>query len=145
LTLREGAEMRNCEQRNPTPESREASAMFAEPDGERRSAVRFQLQATVVLEWTDLSGLKRESVGQTRDISIFGAFVICAVRPPSETIVSLEVELPPLERNALRRLRLKASGRVTRNPENGEGVGIAMGARFSLQEVVPASTRAGLR
>jgi hypothetical protein len=132
--------MRDCENKNPKPESREASPIVAEGNLERRRAVRFQLQAPVVLEWNDLSGLKRESAGQIRDISIFGAFVICGDKPPSDAFVSLDVQLPPLEKNAVQRLRLKASGKVARTAENGEGVGVAMSARFSLQEVAPASS-----
>lgn len=111
---------------------------------ERRRAVRFQLQAPVILQWTDLSGFKQESVGRTRDISIFGAFVICGLMPPSETLVSLEVHLPPLERNTLQRLVLKASGKVARASENEQGFGIALGARFLLWDVVPASSMVGL-
>jgi hypothetical protein len=139
----ESAQMRNCERKDLKLERKEASATIAGGDVERR-AVRFQLQVPVILEWTDLSGSKQESVGRTRDISIFGAFVICGAALPRETLVSLEVQLPPLERNTLQRLLLKASGKVTRASENEKGLGIALSGTFSLQEVLPASSAASL-
>jgi hypothetical protein len=136
--------MRNWEQKNLELESREATAIIARGGLERRRVVRFQLQAPVILEWIDFSGFRQESVGRTCDISIFGAFVTCGVTPPRETLVSLEVQLPSLERNTFQGLRLKASGKVTRAGENEEGIGIAVSARFLLQEAVPECGLAGL-
>lgn len=136
--------MHNCEQKKLKPQSREVLGTIAGGEVERRGAVRFQLQAAVLLEWIDFSGAKQKGVGRTRDVSIFGAFVTCGVKPPSGTFVSLEVQLPPLERNTLQRLQLKASGKVTRSSEDGEGVGIALSARFSLEEGIPAASLAGL-
>jgi len=119
-------------------------ASLREEPLDRRGVVRFQLQVPVILQWIGFSGAKRESAGQTRDISIFGAFVSCDVTPPGGTLVCLEVHLPPLERNTHQILRLKASGEVVRTAEHGQGIGIAISGRFSLHEVVSASSLASL-
>jgi PilZ domain-containing protein len=101
---------------------------------ERRRAVRFQLRAPVILEWTEPSGKKRENIGRTRDISILGTFVICPTPPPADTVVSVEVHLPPLERNTFQQLRLRGSGTVTRLNGSGQEVGFATHTPFVLEE-----------
>jgi hypothetical protein len=102
---------------------------------ERRRAVRFQLTAPVILEWTEPSGTKRE-IGRTQDISILGAFVVCPFPLPTDLAVSLEVHLPPLERNAFQQLRLTGRGKVTRTIWSGEGSGFATSLRFVLLEAI---------
>jgi hypothetical protein len=101
---------------------------------ERRRAVRFQLTAPVILEWTEPSGTKRENLGRTHDISILGAFVVCPFPLPTDTAVSLEVHLPPVERNTFQQLRLTGRGKVTRTIWNGEGSGFATSLRFVFEE-----------
>jgi hypothetical protein len=101
---------------------------------ERRRAVRFQLHAPVILEWIEPSGAKRENIGRTRDISILGAFVICASPLPANTVISLEVHLPPLERNSSQQLRLRGHGKVTRVNGSGPDSGYAASVRFVLEE-----------
>lgn len=98
---------------------------------EQRRAVRFQLRALVIFRWED-----QASIGRTRDISITGVFVTCHILPPVGTALSLEIHLPPLERNVLQRLQLEATGRVMR-VEEGEGYrGFASSAPFALYEAV---------
>jgi hypothetical protein len=101
---------------------------------ERRRAVRFQLHAPVILEWTESSGANREEVGRTRDISILGTFVTCRTAPPTDTTVRLEVHLPPLERNTLQQLRLRGSGQVTRTTGSDQENGFATHCPFVLEE-----------
>jgi len=102
---------------------------------EQRRAVRFNLLAQVIYRWRDPSGQNRENVGRTRDISILGAFIVCPSPPPVETPVSLEIHLPPLERNALQRLRLEAKGRVVRVAGADEDSGFAATSHFELHEI----------
>lgn len=104
---------------------------------ERRRAVRFQLRAPAILEWTEPSGARRENVGRTRDISILGTFVICPTPPPTDTAVNIEVHLPPLERDTVQQLRLRGSGKVTRTTESGQERGFATHTPFVLEEGKP--------
>lgn len=101
---------------------------------EQRGAVRFSLLAPVIYRWKDPSGKNRSSVGCTRDISILGAFIVCPSPPPVQTPVSVEIHLPPLERNALHRLRLKGKGRVTRVTGTDRHSGFAATSCFELHE-----------
>lgn len=101
---------------------------------ERRRAVRFQLHAPVVMEWTESSGATREEVGRTRDISIMGTFVTCSTSPPTDAMVRLEVHLPPLERNTFQQLRLRGSGQVTRTTGSDQENGFATHCAFILEE-----------
>jgi hypothetical protein len=59
-------------------------------------------------------------------------FVICSARLAVGTAVSLEVYLPPLERNTSQRLRLEASGKIIRLAETEEGRGFAAVYKRSL-------------
>jgi len=106
---------------------------------EHRRAVRFSLLAPVIYRWKDPSGKNRKSVGCTRDISILGAFIVSPSPPPVQTPVSLEIHLPPLERNDLQRLRLEAKGRVTRVTSTGQDSGFAATSRFELYEMASLS------
>lgn len=106
---------------------------------ERRKAVRFPLQAPVILQWTEPSGTTREDLGQTHNVSTLGAFVVCSLSLPAGTVISLEVRLPPLERNAVQALRLRGRGTVTRSA-SGEESGFATNSPFILEESKPEST-----
>lgn len=104
---------------------------------EQRKAVRFDLQAQVTYYWTDQSGTNQEGVGRTRDISISGVFVVCSSPPSVGTPVGLEIELPPLERNAPQHLRLETQGKVTRVTGTDHDSGFAATSQFELHEIVP--------
>src|ERR1700680_2559393 len=73
---------------------------------------------------------------RTRDIGIKGVFVICDTLPPVGTALSLEVYLPPLERNTMQRLHLEAAGKVIRVDVGEESSGSAATAH-------PPSTNGG--
>lgn len=73
-------------------------------------------------------------MGQTRDISAEGVFVNCCTRLPVGAAVTLEIHLPPLERNTLQGLQLKCEGTVARLAEKGEGSGFAASSEFTLHE-----------
>lgn len=99
---------------------------------EKRKEVRFRLRAPIVFCWAN-----RASAGRTRDISIKGVFVICDTLPPVGTALSLEIYLPPFERNTLQRLHLEAAGKVIRAAAGEESRGFAATAPFALREVMP--------
>jgi hypothetical protein len=99
---------------------------------EQRRAVRFQLRVPVIFRWG-----RQTSVGQTRDIGITGVFITCPTLPPVGTALSLEIHIPPLERNTSQLLYLEATGRVIRVAAGEESRGFAATAPFALREVMP--------
>jgi hypothetical protein len=103
---------------------------------EQRKAVRFSLHAQVTYRWRDRSGRNQEGLGCTRNISVLGVCVICSSPPSVGTRVSLEIDLPPLERNTLQHLRLEAEGKVTRVTGVDRDSGFAATSRFELHEIV---------
>jgi len=54
----------------------------------------------------------------------------------SPWLVSLEIHLPPLERNALRHLKLVDKDRVTRVTDTDQDSGFAATGRFEPHEIV---------
>lgn len=101
---------------------------------ERRKAIRFRFDTPVILRWREPSGAIREDVGRTRDISIGGAFVVYDFPLQIDTEVSLEVYLPPLERNKGQLLQFTGRGKVTRTSGAGQDGGFATCVRFVLKE-----------
>jgi hypothetical protein len=101
---------------------------------ERRAAIRFQLQAPVIIRWTDEPGAMREDVARTRDISTSGAFLTCHALLAVGTKVSLDIHLPALERGTLQRLRLQSTGKVIRVTEVAQQAGFAVSGPFTLHD-----------
>ena len=102
---------------------------------ERRHASRYRLQLPVLFSWAD-DQHTRIQAGFTRDISVQGLFVTCAVVPPLRTAVNLELLLPTVRPdNAIR-----AEGHVVRTCGSNSGKGIAIAAKLyvdsSLGEIV---------
>jgi hypothetical protein len=98
---------------------------------EQRRAVRFQLPVPVIFRWEN-----QTSVGRTRDIGITGVFITCHTLPPVGTALSIEIHVPPLERNSSQRLYLEATGKVIRVAAGEESRGFAATAPFALREVM---------
>ena len=101
---------------------------------ERRAAVRFRLQAPVIIRWTDASGAEREDLGRTRDISTSGAFLTCHAVLPVGTKVSLEIHLPAIRESTPPRVRLESSGKIIRITEMDSAVGFAVRGEFGLYD-----------
>ena len=101
---------------------------------EKREAVRFRLSARVIFRWSDQSGARREEAGRLRDISVVGAFVFSKILPPVKAKLSLDIELPPLEKNTSERLHLKGDGEVARVENTGAESGFAVRGPFTLHE-----------
>ena len=111
------------------------AAKFAGGFVERRRVVRFRLNAPAIFRWKDQSGTKQEEMGRTLDISTSGIFVTCQTALPVGAAVSLEIHVPPLERNTLQQLRLEATGRIVRLVEAGPNSGFAATAQLSLHDI----------
>ena len=82
--------------------------------------------------------------GITRDIGLEGVFIFTATYPPVETIIQLEVLLPPLT-GAKANIRIKGEARVLRvEPRREKGVagGFAvLGDGFNLYPPVTGKTK----
>jgi hypothetical protein len=66
---------------------------------ERRKAVRYPLGARAVFAWEDSQGSRFSGEGITRDIGLGGAFILSATCPPIESMLQLDIFLPPLPQN----------------------------------------------
>ncbi len=110
---------------------------------EQKRAARFKLRAPVIFRWRDQSEARQEKVGCTREIGRSGVFVICSMPPPLGTAVQLEIQLPPLERNTLQPLNLRAKGKVVRVTVDNQVSGFAAIGSFTLHEPSAAASGVG--
>jgi PilZ domain len=101
---------------------------------ERRAAVRFQLNAPVIIRWKEASGTEREDLGRTRDISTTGAFFTCPAVLPVGTKVRLEIHLPAIRENTSARVRLESTGKIVRVTEMALALGFAVRGSFALYD-----------
>ena len=101
---------------------------------ERRGASRVPLHAPVIVKWTGASGAWREDVGRTCNVSTSGAFLTSQALLPVGTILTLEIHLPPLERNAPQDVRLHFTGKVIRVAEKAAETGFAVSGPFTLRD-----------
>ncbi len=107
--------------RTPRKDLLTAGTMFEQAIGdsvERRKTARYQLRVPVIIQWNNQEGARQQGGGFSRDISTGGVFVLCNASPPTNTAISLEVLLPPLEA-AAQGLRLQAGGEIVRVEETG--------------------------
>ena len=111
---------------------------------EQKRAARIKLRAPVIFRWRDQSEARQqEKVGCTREIGISGVFVVCSMPPPLGTAVQLEIQLPPLERNTLQPLNLRAKGKVVRVTVDNQVSGFAAIGSFALHEPSAAASGVG--
>jgi PilZ domain len=101
---------------------------------ERRMAVRFLLNAPVIIRWIDASGAEREDLGRIRDISTSGAFFTCHAVLFVGAKVRLEIHLPAARENAPPGVRLESTGKIIRTTETALGAGFAVRGAFALYE-----------
>ncbi len=101
---------------------------------ERRAAVRFRLNAPVIIRWSDAAGAEREDIGRIYDISISGAFFTSQAGLPVGTRVRLEIHLPAIRENAPPGVRLESTGKIIRTMEMAVGAGFAVRGAFALYE-----------
>lgn len=99
---------------------------------ERRKAVRYQLEIPAVFRWEDLSGMRWEGEGVTRDMSEVGAYVFTTTWPPLKTEVEIKIVVFPLA--GAPRAWLKGIMQVLRledDPRGGCGFSL-VGEAFTL-------------
>ncbi len=99
---------------------------------ERRRAMRFALQAPVLLKWRK-AGQQQQSAGFTRDVGTTSAFISCepACDFPVGTEVTIEVLLPALH-GASAPARLQGRGCVVRRSGRHEPRGFVLLTEFEL-------------
>jgi hypothetical protein len=64
-----------------------------------RRSKRYRLRAFVKFAWENAEGSTVRGEGYTRDISLDGVFVLTGDQLPPESLVKLEVSLPPLRKD----------------------------------------------
>src|ERR1700676_3023567 len=117
---------------------------------ELRRELRYRLDAPAFFFWESAEHKRFQSEGITRDISVFGAFIVTATCPPVDAPIQVEVVLPSL--TGLKPvIRVSGAARVLRvdHSSNGEGEnGFAVVSEdfsrwtMSTDRMEPASTMA---
>jgi hypothetical protein len=87
------------------------SAKQADPNLERRSAVRYQLQLPVIFHWND--GEPHTEGGFTCDVAQDGVLIRSKVCPAIGTTIAVEVLLPSMDVSGVG-MRVQCVGQVTR-------------------------------
>jgi hypothetical protein len=63
---------------------------------EMRKELRYRLDAPALFSWESGRQKRLHGEGVTRDISVFGAFILTAACPPMDVPIQMEVVLPSL-------------------------------------------------
>src|SRR6266446_6484940 len=72
---------------------------FAQAPGaqmEMRREIRYRLDAPALFSWESAQHKRLQGEGVTRDISVFGAFILTPTCPPVDVPIQVEVVLPSL-------------------------------------------------
>ena len=117
---------------------------------EMRREIRYRLDAPALFTWESAHHECLQGEGITRDISVFGAFILTLTCPPVDVPIQVEVVLPSL--TGLKPVvRVSGAARVLRvdHSSNGEGEnGFAVVSEdfsrwtMSTDRMEPASTTA---
>src|ERR1700704_2002304 len=117
---------------------------------EMRREMRYRLDAQALFSWESAQHTRLQGEGITRDISVFGAFILTPTCPPIDVPIQVEVVLPSL--TGLKPVvRVSGAARVLRvdHSSNGEGEnGFAVASEdfsrwtMSTDRMEPASTTA---
>ena len=101
------------------------SINFAQPLGvpmEMRKEVRYRLDAPALFTWESAHHKCLQGEGITRDISVFGAFIVTPTCPPVDVPIQVEVVLPSL--TGLKPvIRVSGAARVLRVDHSSKGEG----------------------
>ena len=101
------------------------SINFIQPQGvpmELRRELRYRLDAPAFFSWESAEHKRLQAEGITRDISVFGAFIVSATCPPVDVPIQVEVVLPSL--NGLKPvIRVSGAARVLRVEHRSKGAG----------------------
>jgi hypothetical protein len=89
---------------------------------EMRKEIRYRLDAPALFSWESAQHKRLQGEGITRDISVFGAFIVTPTCPPVDVPIQVEVVLPSLT-GPRPVIRVSGSARVLRvdHSSNGDG------------------------
>ena len=98
---------------------------FAQAPGaqmEMRREMRYRLDASALFSWESAQHTRLQGEGVTRDISVFGAFIVTPTCPPIDVPIQLTVVLPSLTgRRPV--IRVSGAARVLRVDHSSRGQG----------------------
>lgn len=80
---------------------------------EMRKEIRYRLDIPALFYWESADQRRLQGEGVTRDISVFGAFIVSPTCPPVEAPLQFEVVLPSLD-DAMPVVRIEGEARVVR-------------------------------
>ena len=111
---------------------------------ELRKAKRYQLMAPARILWAHQNGKPQSGEGVTRDINIFGVYVLTDALPPVGALVQMEIALPKLV-NTGTGMYLHGEGVVLRaEPHSAKGVGASEGGFAASVQFYPEATESVL-
>jgi hypothetical protein len=99
----------------------------------KRKAVRYKLCLPVIFKWTDERGRPVQEGGFTRDISTVGLYISCPNLPPIQTLLALEILLPPNKKVLSERLKLEATVEIVRVGTDAEEQGFAAVGELTMR------------
>src|SRR6266436_3857542 len=89
---------------------------------ETRREIRYRLDAPALFSWESAQHKRLQGEGVTRDISVFGAFILTLTCPPVDVPIQVEVVLPSLTgRKPV--IRVSGAARVLRVDHRSKGEG----------------------
>jgi hypothetical protein len=89
---------------------------------ELRREIRYRLDAPALFYWESVQHKRLRGEGVTRDISVFGAFILTPTCPPIDVPIQVEVVLPSL--TGLKPvIRVSGAARVLRVDHRSKGEG----------------------
>jgi hypothetical protein len=89
---------------------------------EMRREIRYRLDAPALFSWKTAQHKRLQGEGITRDISVFGAFILTPTCPPVDAPIQVEVVLPSL--TGLKPIiRVSGAARVLRVDHRSKGEG----------------------
>jgi hypothetical protein len=104
---------------------RSNSTFFTQSSGapmEMRKEIRYRLDAPALFSWESSQHERLHGEGVTRDISVFGAFIMTPTCPPVDVPIQVEVVLPSLTgTNPV--IRVSGEARVLRVDHSLKGEG----------------------
>jgi len=101
------------------------STQFVQASGapmEMRKEIRYRLDAPALFSWESSQHERLQGEGITRDISVFGAFIVTPMCPPVDVPIQVEVVLPSLT-GPKPVIRVSGEARVLRVDHSSKGEG----------------------
>jgi hypothetical protein len=89
---------------------------------EMRREIRYRLDAPALFSWESSQHERLQGEGITRDISVFGAFIVTPTCPPVDVPIQVEVVLPSLT-GPMPVIRVSGEARVLRVDHSLKGEG----------------------